>query len=109
MFIGSDIVARPPPIDLEVNVVASLTSAPPGAHPRIPVRRTRLFALPQARWAALASGLFLLALATQLSGAPATVWWGLYLACYAAGGWEPGLEGLKALRDKTLDVDLLMV
>lgn len=33
----------------------------------------------------------------------------LYLACYAAGGWEPGLAGLKALRDKTLDVDLLMV
>jgi heavy metal translocating P-type ATPase len=37
------------------------------------------------------------------------MWWALYLACYAAGGWEPGLAGLQALRDKTLDVDLLMV
>ena len=26
-----------------------------------------------------------------------------------AGGWEPGLAGLKALRDRSLDVDLLMV
>jgi heavy metal translocating P-type ATPase len=37
------------------------------------------------------------------------VWWGLYLVCYAAGGWEPALAGLRALRDKTLDVDLLMI
>jgi len=27
----------------------------------------------------------------------------------AAGGWEPGLAGLRALRARTLDVDLLMV
>ncbi|PRC49757.1 heavy metal translocating P-type ATPase, partial [Mycobacterium sp. ITM-2017-0098] len=33
----------------------------------------------------------------------------LYLACYVSGGWEPGLTGLKALRRKSLDVDLLMV
>ena len=45
----------------------------------------------------------------QLTGAPAPVGWTLFLACYAAGGWEPGLAGLLALRDKTLDVDLLMV
>ncbi|MFE7359248.1 heavy metal translocating P-type ATPase, partial [Streptomyces sp. NPDC057543] len=28
---------------------------------------------------------------------------------YVAGGWEPGWEGLRALKDRTLDVDLLMV
>ncbi|MFE9955085.1 heavy metal translocating P-type ATPase [Micromonospora sp. NPDC005299] len=33
----------------------------------------------------------------------------LYLACYAAGGWEPALAGLRALRERTLDVDLLMI
>jgi heavy metal translocating P-type ATPase len=45
----------------------------------------------------------------QLAGTPAPVWWALYLACYAAGGWEPALAGLRALRERTLDVDLLMV
>ncbi len=35
--------------------------------------------------------------------------WAFFLACYAAGGWEPGLAGMRALRAKTLDVDLLMV
>ena len=33
----------------------------------------------------------------------------LYLACYVTGGWEPGLAGLRALRERTLDVDLLMI
>ncbi|WP_024803583.1 heavy metal translocating P-type ATPase [Nocardia sp. BMG51109] len=61
------------------------------------------------RWAALSSGLFLLGLTAQLAGGPAWLWWMLYLACYAAGGWAPGLAGLRALREKTLDVDLLMV
>ncbi|WP_406280820.1 heavy metal translocating P-type ATPase [Nocardia sp. NBC_00881] len=75
----------------------------------LPVRRTRLFALPEIRWAAAALVLFLLGLMAQLSGAPSWSWWGLYLACYVSGGWEPGLAGLQALRDKTLDVDLLMV
>jgi heavy metal translocating P-type ATPase len=73
------------------------------------MRRTRLFALPEMRWAALALGLFLVGLVMPLAGGPHWVWWALYLACYAAGGWEPGLAGLRALRAKTLDVDLLMV
>ncbi|RJO70102.1 heavy metal translocating P-type ATPase [Nocardia panacis] len=60
-------------------------------------------------WAALALGLFLLGLAVQLAEGPHWIRWVLYLACYAAGGWEPGLAGLRALREKTLDVDLLMV
>jgi heavy metal translocating P-type ATPase len=77
--------------------------------PTVPARRTRLFALPQMRWAAAALVLFLLGLAAHLMHGPGWLWSVLYLACYAAGGWEPGLAGLKALRGKTLDVDLLMV
>ncbi|MFD5180635.1 heavy metal translocating P-type ATPase [Nocardia sp. NPDC058379] len=61
------------------------------------------------RWAAAAIALFALGLTAKLTGGPAWLWWALLLACYLVGGWEPGLEGLKALRDRTLDVDLLMV
>jgi cation-transporting P-type ATPase J len=50
-----------------------------------------------------------LGLAAQFGGAPAWMWWALYLACYVTGGWEPALAGLKALRAKSLDVDLLMI
>jgi heavy metal translocating P-type ATPase len=71
--------------------------------------RTRLFALAEVRWAAAAVILFLVGLALQVLDAPAWSWWAVYLACYAAGGWEPGLAGLRALRERTLDVDLLMV
>ncbi|MBB0232805.1 HAD-IC family P-type ATPase, partial [Streptomyces calidiresistens] len=52
---------------------------------------------------------FLLALPLHLTGAPAWLWGPLYAAVYVTGGWEPALEGLRALREKTLDVDLLMV
>ncbi|WP_203935627.1 heavy metal translocating P-type ATPase [Planosporangium mesophilum] len=69
----------------------------------------RLWALPEVRWAAIATLLFALGGTAQLAGAPKPVWWALYLACYATGGWEPALAGLRALRDKTLDVDLLMI
>lgn len=66
-------------------------------------------ALPEVRWACTATVLFLGGLAARYGGGPAWLWWTLFLACYATGGWEPGWAGLKALRDKTLDVDLLMV
>ena len=65
--------------------------------------------LPEVRWAALATVLFLFGGALQLAGAPTVTWWALYLACYASGGWEPALAGLRAARAKTLDVDLLMI
>jgi heavy metal translocating P-type ATPase len=71
--------------------------------------RTRAFALPEVRWAAVATVLFALGLAAQFGGAPVWVWWALYLCCYVTGGWEPALAGLQALRAKTLDVDLLMI
>ncbi|WP_432070004.1 heavy metal translocating P-type ATPase [Streptomyces sp. AA1529] len=80
-----------------------------GARSAPPPRRTRLLALPETRWAAAALALFLLALPLYLQGAPAWLWGALFAAAYVAGGWEPGWEGLKALRDRTLDVDLLMV
>jgi heavy metal translocating P-type ATPase len=53
--------------------------------------------------------LFGLGMVAQFTGAPGWLYWTLYLACYAAGGWEPGWAGLQALRQRTLDVDLLMV
>ncbi|WP_097869300.1 heavy metal translocating P-type ATPase [Streptomyces sp. rh34] len=74
-----------------------------------PRRRTRLLALPEARWALASLVLFLLALPVYLLDAPAWAWGPLFAASYVTGGWEPGWEGLKALRDRTLDVDLLMV
>ncbi|MBW5425476.1 heavy metal translocating P-type ATPase [Streptomyces sp. BG9H] len=74
-----------------------------------PARRTRLLALPEVRWAALATAAFLLAFPLDLAGAPAWAWGPLYAVCYAAGGWEPAVAGIQALRERSLDVDLLMV
>ncbi|MDH6228488.1 MULTISPECIES: heavy metal translocating P-type ATPase [Streptomyces] len=95
-------------------MTATLTPVPadravPSRGGGAPRRRTRVLALPEARWAAVATACFLLALPLQLTGAPAWTWGPLYALTYAAGGWEPGREGLRALRGKTLDVDLLMV
>ncbi|GAA2906262.1 heavy metal translocating P-type ATPase [Streptomyces erythrogriseus] len=80
-----------------------------GPRPAPPRRRTRVLALPEARWALAALALFLIALPLNLLGAPDWLWGPLFAATYVTGGWEPGWEGLKALKDKTLDVDLLMV
>ena len=62
----------------------------------------------EVRWAVLALVAFLLALAARGMG---TGWAAdvCFAGCYAAGGWGPGLAGLRALRDRSLDVDLLMV
>ncbi|WP_272952023.1 heavy metal translocating P-type ATPase [Streptomyces filamentosus] len=84
-------------------------SPAPSAPPAPPRRRTRLLALPEVRWALVALGLFLLALPPYLLDGPAWLWGVLFAGAYAAGGWEPGREGLRALRERTLDVDLLMV
>lgn len=74
-----------------------------------PLRRTKLFAVPEMRWAAAATGLFLLGLAAQLTGAPTWLWASLYAGCYVSGGWDPALAGLRALGERRLDVDLLMI
>jgi heavy metal translocating P-type ATPase len=86
------------------------TAAAAPAAPAVPfVRRPGLRSLPEVRWAALATVLFAAGLAARFAHAPGPVAWAFFLACYAAGGWEPGLAGLRALRARTLDVDLLMV
>lgn len=77
-----------------------------------PARRAalwRVLSMSEVRWAAAATVLFALGGIAQLAGAPSPVWWALYLACYATGGWEPARAGLQALRERTLDVDLLMI
>lgn len=65
--------------------------------------------LPEVRWALTALMFFAAGGAAHLAGAPDWLFWSLYLACYLSGGWLPGLEGARALRGGTLDVDLLMV
>jgi heavy metal translocating P-type ATPase len=101
------------PVLSTAETAASWAGGPRGRDPArtgvIAVRRTRLFALAEIRWAAAAVVLFLIGLTLQLTGGPVWSWWTAYVACYVAGGWEPGLAGLLALRHKTLDVDLLMV
>ncbi|QNP75638.1 heavy metal translocating P-type ATPase [Streptomyces roseirectus] len=88
----------------------SATLAPTPVRPAaVPRRRTRLLALPEVRWALAATLLFVLALVADLGGGPAWLYGPLYAAAYVSGGWEPALEGLRALREKTLDVDLLMI
>ncbi|WP_045695582.1 heavy metal translocating P-type ATPase [Streptomyces rubellomurinus] len=92
------------------STLAVLPAPPAPPRPDVaPRRRTRVFALPEARWAAAATALFLLALPLQLTGAPGWAWGPLYALAYAAGGWEPAWAGLRALRERTLDVDLLMI
>ncbi|MFC7936479.1 heavy metal translocating P-type ATPase [Streptomyces sp. NPDC057387] len=92
-------------------VSTTLAPAPEAAPsaPAPPRRRTRVLALPEARWALVSLVAFLLALPLDLGGAPVWAYGPLYAVAYAAGGWEPALEGLRALREKTLDVDLLMI
>ncbi|MFC5140042.1 heavy metal translocating P-type ATPase [Actinomycetospora rhizophila] len=65
--------------------------------------------LSEARWALASLAFFVVAALTQLLDAPVGVWAPLWAACYLSGGWEPALAGLRALRERTLDVDLLMV
>ncbi|MBJ7450841.1 MAG: hypothetical protein JHC71_02010, partial [Blastococcus sp.] len=91
-------------------VIPLATTTPTAARSPAPIRGRSVFlSLPEVRWAAGALALFLLGGIAQVAGAPAPVYWALYLACYAVGGWEPGWAGLKALRGKALDVDLLMI
>lgn len=68
-----------------------------------------LWSVVSVRWATVALLLFLAGLVAQLNGAPEAMWWTLYLACYSAGGWGSAWAGAQALRNKALDVDLLMI
>lgn len=71
--------------------------------------RAWIWSLDSVRWAAAALVLMIAAVAAQLVDAPKPLWWTLYLACYASGGWRSAVSGLQALRGRTLDVDLLMI
>ncbi|MET9785177.1 heavy metal translocating P-type ATPase [Streptomyces canus] len=91
-----------------VSTTLTPVRVPSPAHPA-PRRRTRVLALPEARWALASTVAFLAALALDLGG---LTWWAygpLYAVAYVTGGWEPALEGLRALRGRTLDVDLMMI
>ncbi|WP_094103653.1 heavy metal translocating P-type ATPase [Streptomyces phaeoluteigriseus] len=90
-----------------VSIILVPPSTTAGSTP--PRRRTRLLALPEARWALVATVSFLAGLGCDVGGAPSWMYGILYAVAYAAGGWEPAREGLRALREKTLDVDLLMI
>ncbi len=57
----------------------------------------------------ISTAAFAAALLVGLTAAPGWVAGVLFAVCYAAGGWEPGLAGLQALRQRVLDVDVLMV
>jgi len=93
---------------LEVTAAqASFDRVPSGIRPLN--WRAALWQVMSVRWAAVALALFLAGLATQLNSAPETVWWTLYLACYLTGGWGSAWAGAQALRNKALDVDLLMI
>ncbi|CAL9501988.1 putative cobalt_nickel-exporting P-type ATPase [Actinosynnema sp. ALI-1.44] len=76
---------------------------------RVGPARAGVWDLAEVRWAGAATALFALGLGAWWADAPAWLWWSLLLACCAAGGWEPALAGVRALRERSLDVDLLMV
>jgi cation-transporting P-type ATPase J len=104
---GLDRVAHPR--QASVSLVRSELDPAPSRIAARAARVTSFLALPEVRWAALSLAAFLLALLAGALGAPTGLEWALFAACYAAGGWEPALAGLQALREKTLDVDLLMI
>ena len=57
-------------------------------------RRTRVLALPEARWAAGGAGRSSCSRCrSHLPGAPAWAWGPLYALAYVTGGWEPALAG----------------
>jgi cation transport ATPase len=72
-------------------------------------RRTRVWALPEVRWASAAAAAFALALIAQFGGGPWWVYGAFYAVYYLTGGWEPAWAGLRTLKGKALDVDLLMI
>jgi P-type E1-E2 ATPase len=107
-------IVRAVPVEV-IGVIQRLCEQPPSlAVPPVVNERTRdprtgMWSVGEARWATVATVLFIAGLFAQMAGGPAWLWWALYLACCVAGGWEPGWAGLRALLDHRLDVDLLMV
>jgi len=94
-------------VSTELATPSSPSAAP--ALAKAAVRPRALWAMVEVRWAVAATVLFAAGAGLQVSGLHPATWWTMYLAACVAGGWEPALAGLQELRDKTLDVDLLMV
>lgn len=99
-----------------MTLTAFEVTAPAASFDRVPASAARslswraaLWSVLSVRWAAVALALFLAGLAVELNGGPTAAWWTLYLACYLAGGWGSAWAGVQALRNKALDVDLLMI
>jgi len=68
-----------------------------------------VISLPEVRWALLATVLFAAGLLLRLAGVPSWLTGVVFAGCYLAGGWEPAAAGWRALRQRSLDVDLLMI
>src|SRR6476469_1131990 len=111
MFIYTCMVGSSCRSDGREVAVAVTAIEPSFATPSAVTRRSRarVWSLPEIQWAAAATVLFGGGLLTHFAGGPSWVSWTLFLACYVTGGWRPGWAGLQALRNKTLDVDLLMI
>ncbi|OPX15171.1 cadmium-translocating P-type ATPase [Gordonia sp. i37] len=65
--------------------------------------------VPSVRWALIAVVLGAAGALLDVCGGPGWAAALAYLGCYLSGGWQPTLDGLRALRARTLDVDLLMI
>lgn len=87
----------------------ALAQDPPGRRGIGPGRVWSFLALPEVRWSALSLVAFAFGLLCREAGAPAAFTTVFFASCYVTGGWEPGLAGLRSLRNKRLDVDLLMI
>lgn len=100
---GADDFLEP---DARTLVSPKVAARPGGGRQR---RARALLAVPEVRWSALSLLLFGVGAIGQEAGAPDGLTWIPFVGCYLAGGWEPGVAGLRALRLRTLDVDLLMI
>lgn len=95
---------------VEVDTSCAVVQANRGTQPPRSVQRAAaLLASPEIRWPAIALALFVGGLLLRVGGAPGWATDSVFFACYAAGGWQPALAGLDALRRRSLDVDLLMI
>jgi heavy metal translocating P-type ATPase len=95
----------------DLKVTARETATSPATSP---VRfslgfRMGMWPLPEVRWALLAAVLFAVGLLLRLAGVSGWLSGVVFAGCYLAGGWEPAVAGCQALRERTLDVDLLMI
>jgi heavy metal translocating P-type ATPase len=67
------------------------------------------FRLPEVRSALLSSALLVLSVLAPLAHVSNRVSWVLNAGCYVTAGWGPARTGLRAARQKKIDVELLMV